>query len=67
MVLGPDPGSDPDPRKESAVPNLLEAVMSDGALLFFSAAGLVATAIAILRDARTQRDDLAREAVRLES
>jgi hypothetical protein len=33
---------------------------SDGALLLFSAAGLVATLVAIMFDTRTQRTDLAK-------
>lgn len=39
---------------------------SDAALLLFSAAGLVATTVAILFDTRTQRTDLARANIRAE-
>lgn len=42
----------------------MEAILSDGGLLLFSAAGLAATAVAILRDARIQRAELPRQVVR---
>jgi hypothetical protein len=40
---------------------------SDAALLLFSAAGLVATTVAILFDTRNQRTELANANVRVES
>lgn len=40
---------------------------SDAALLLFSAAGLVATTVAILYDTRTQRTELQSANVRVES
>lgn len=46
------------------MPELMAVVTGDGALLLFSVAGLVATAIAILRDIPTQRQVVAQDAVR---
>lgn len=46
--------------------DLIGTLGSDAALLLFSAAGLVATTLAILYDTRSQRTDLARADVRLE-
>lgn len=45
--------------------DLFQAIASDGAILLFSAAGLVATTVAILRDTQTQKGDhLARASVK---
>lgn len=44
--------------------DLLQAIGTDGAILLFSAAGLVATTVAILADTKTQKADLARESIR---
>lgn len=44
--------------------DLLQAIVSDGGILLFSVAGLVATATAIIVDTRTQRSELARASVR---
>lgn len=38
--------------------DVLQSVIDDGALLVFSVAGLLATAIAIARDTRAQKADL---------
>lgn len=38
--------------------DLLQAAISDGALVAFSLAGLIATGIAIVRDTAAQRADL---------
>ena len=38
--------------------DVLQSVIGDGALLMFSVAGLVATAVAIVRDTRAQRAEL---------
>lgn len=46
--------------------DIVKIAVSDGALVLFSAAGLVATTVAILRDARTQRAEVARETVRVD-
>jgi hypothetical protein len=46
--------------------DLLQAIGSDGAILLFSAAGLVATTLAILADTRTQKADVARGSFRAE-
>lgn len=43
---------------------LFQAIASDGGILLFSVAGLVATSVAILADTRTQRSELARASVR---
>lgn len=40
--------------------DLLQAIASDGGILLFSVAGLVATTVAIMVDTRSQRADLAR-------
>lgn len=45
---------------------LMQAIGSDGAILLFSAAGLVATTVAILADTRTQKAELARDTVRVD-
>lgn len=45
--------------------DLLLAIGSDGAILLFSVAGLVATTAAILFDTRTQKSGLARESIRV--
>ncbi|HEX9437693.1 MAG TPA: hypothetical protein VGA16_11105 [Candidatus Limnocylindria bacterium] len=45
--------------------DLVQVIGSDGAILLFSAAGLVATTLAILADTKTQRADLARESMRV--
>ena len=37
--------------------DLLQVIGSDGAILLFSAAGLVATTLAILADTKTQKAD----------
>ncbi|HET8569062.1 MAG TPA: hypothetical protein VFM93_08770 [Candidatus Limnocylindria bacterium] len=47
------------------MPDILSGALSDGGLLLFSFAGLLATAVAIVRDTRAQRTDLAE--VRFES
>lgn len=47
--------------------DIVKIAVSDGALVLFSAAGLVATTVAILRDTRTQRSELSREAVKIDS
>jgi hypothetical protein len=44
----------------------LQAIGSDSAILLFSAAGLVATTVAILADTKTQKADLARDLVRID-
>lgn len=44
---------------------LVQAIGSDAAILLFSAAGLVATTVAILVDTRTQKAGLARESIRV--
>jgi hypothetical protein len=45
--------------------DLLHVIGSDTAILLFSFAGLVATAVAIIADTRTQKaDELARASVR---
>lgn len=47
--------------------DMLAAIVSDGGLLLFSVAGLVATTVAILMDTRTQKADrLAGVSVRAE-
>jgi hypothetical protein len=46
--------------------DLLQAISTDGAILLFSAAGLVATTVAILADTKTQKADLARDPVRVD-
>lgn len=46
--------------------DLLQAIGGDGAILLFSAAGLIATTVAILADAKTQKADLARESIRVD-
>jgi|GEM_PF-2574920 len=46
------------------MPELTAMITGDGALLLFSVAGLAATALAILRDIPTQRQVVARDAVR---
>lgn len=46
--------------------DFIGTLSSDGALLLFSAAGLVATLVAIVFDTRTQRTDLAKANVPLE-
>jgi hypothetical protein len=46
--------------------DLMQAIGSDGAILLFSAAGLVATTLAILADTRTQKADVARGSIRAE-
>ncbi len=46
--------------------DLLQVIGSDGAILLFSAAGLVATTVAILADTKTQKADLARDPVRID-
>jgi len=45
------------------MPELTTMITGDGALLLFSAAGLAATAIAILRDIPVQRQVVARDTV----
>lgn len=45
--------------------DVLQAMIGDAALLLFSAAGLAATAVAIVRDTRAQQADLTR--IRVES
>lgn len=44
--------------------DMASAIVSDGGLLLFSVAGLVATTVAILLDTRTQKDHLAGASVR---
>lgn len=45
--------------------DLLQAIGTDGAIVLFSVAGLVATAAAIVADTRTQKaDELTRASVR---
>lgn len=46
------------------MPELTAMITGDGALLLFSVAGLAATALAIVRDIPTQRQVVARDAVR---
>lgn len=46
--------------------DVFQAFGTDIALLLFSAAGLVATTVAILHDTRTQAADVAKGSVRLE-
>lgn len=46
--------------------DLIQTLGSDAALLLFSAAGLVATTVAILHDTRTQVTDLAKGNMRAE-
>ena len=46
--------------------DLLQVIGTDGAILLFSAAGLVATTVAILADTKTQKAGLARDAVRVD-
>lgn len=46
--------------------DLVQAIASDSALLVFSAAGLVATTVAILVDTRTQKAHVAKERVRID-
>ena len=48
------------------MPEILKALVSDGGLVLFSAAGLAATTLAILRDARTQRAQLSRQTVHID-
>jgi hypothetical protein len=43
---------------------LFQAIASDGGILLFSVAGLVATTVAILADTNAQRSELARASVR---
>ena len=45
--------------------DLLQAIGSDGAILLFSAAGLVATTLAILADTKTQKAEIGRGSVRI--
>lgn len=45
--------------------DLFQALGTDVAILLFSAAGLVATTVAILHDTRSQAADLARGSVRI--
>lgn len=45
--------------------DVVQAIGSDIAILLFSAAGLVATTVAILVDTRTQAHELAREPIRI--
>ncbi|MGH2451023.1 MAG: hypothetical protein ACRDGE_07105 [Candidatus Limnocylindria bacterium] len=49
------------------MPEIVRVLVSDGALVVFSAAGLLATTVAILRDARTQRAEPSRQAVRFDN
>ncbi|HUG55616.1 MAG TPA: hypothetical protein VMJ92_00945 [Candidatus Limnocylindrales bacterium] len=49
------------------MPEIVRVLVSEGALVAFSAAGLVATTVAILRDARLQRAEPSRQAVRFEN
>ncbi len=44
--------------------DLVQVIGGDAAILLFSAAGLVATSVAILLDTKTQASDLAKEPVR---
>lgn len=46
------------------MPELTAMISGDGALLLFSAAGLAATAFAILRDIPAQRQVVAQETIR---
>lgn len=46
--------------------DLVQAVGGDTAILLLSAAGLVATTVAIVLDTRTQAADIAKEPFRLE-
>ncbi|MDE3112499.1 MAG: hypothetical protein KGN00_12410 [Chloroflexota bacterium] len=46
--------------------DLAQAIGSDAAILLFSAAGLVATTVAILLDTKTQAADVAKEPVRVD-
>jgi hypothetical protein len=55
-----------DKTKKEAQMDLLQTIGTDGALLIFSAAGLVATTLAILRDTQVQRTHLAKEPVRFQ-
>lgn len=45
--------------------DLLATIGTDGALLLLSAAGLVATAVAIVLDTHRQREGLVKESLRL--
>jgi hypothetical protein len=55
---------DKDDEREAQM-DLLQVIGSDTAILLFSVAGLVATAVAIIVDTRTQKaDELARASVR---
>lgn len=54
-------------EKKEAQMDLLQTIGTDGALLIFSAFGLAATTVAILRDTRLQRTQLAKEPIRLRS
>lgn len=44
--------------------DVFQAIASDGGILLFSVAGLVATTVAILADTRSQKAGLARASVR---
>ena len=46
--------------------DVFQAIASDGGILLFSFAGLVATTVAILADTRSQKAGLARASVRPE-
>jgi hypothetical protein len=53
-----------DDEREAQM-DLLQVIGSDAAIFLFSVAGLVATAVAIVADTRTQKaDELARASVR---
>jgi len=45
--------------------DLLQTLGTDSAILFFSAAGLLATTVAILMDTNVQRTQLVKQPVRL--
>lgn len=51
-------------QKEGTMPELTTMITGDGALLLFSAAGLFATAVAILRDIPAQRQVVTRDSAR---
>ncbi len=46
--------------------DLLQTIGTDGAILLFSAAGLVVTTAAILADTKAQKADLAERSIRAE-
>lgn len=46
--------------------DVVQAIGGDAAILLFSAAGLLATTVAIVLDTKTQAADVAKEPVRLE-